>query len=151
MANKYVPPHRVGGGGAGAGDDPARTVRDTAAAADDAADPVPASAATPETIHDTISAAEDEWQRDEFETPVDEEEAERNPGGAGGGGRLSGDGDGDGEEDETARRVRGRRVEHVDVTCDGCEVEPIVGTRWQGVDPFCFYKQVALCSCCSFG
>jgi len=145
MANKYVPPHRVRGDSAGDDGAPARPAEHTAAA-----DAPPPSAATAETIHDTISAAEDGWQRDEFEAAVDEEAAERNPGGAGGGGRLSGDGDGDGDEDESARRVRGRRVEHVDVTCDGCEVEPIVGTRWQCIQcedrDLCGRCHLALCA-----
>ena len=31
-------------------------------------------------------------------------------------------------------KIRGRRVEHVDITCDGCETEPIEGARWRCLD-----------------
>ena len=43
----------------------------------------------------------------------------------------------DGVDEQRAERrraaIRGRRVEHVDITCDGCEMEPIEGTRWRCV------------------
>ena len=68
-------------------------------------------------VRDVVSAVEDEWER----RAVAREDVAR-----------EGDAVATTSSDEmSSSSIRGRRVEHVDVTCDGCEVEPIVGARYR--------------------
>ena len=102
--SKYTPPHLRGGD-------------DEVAAETSSPAPRPPPTESSMRVRDVVSAVEDEWER----RAVALEDVAR-----------EGDADVTTSSGATSSSsIRGRRVEHVDVTCDGCEVEPIVGARYR--------------------